>query len=68
MVGHSDISPQRKIDPGEKFPWKDLAKENIGLWHSCDASLLRKFRRVKILEKKNKEIFVKNLKKNWIFF
>ena len=27
IVGHSDISPLRKKDPGEKFPWKQLAKK-----------------------------------------
>ena len=30
ILGHSDISPDRKIDPGEKFPWKYLAKKKIG--------------------------------------
>jgi len=29
ILGHSDIAPYRKIDPGEKFPWKKLAK--VGL-------------------------------------
>ena len=32
IVGHSDIAPFRKPDPGKKFPWKTLAKEGIGLW------------------------------------
>ena len=33
IVGHSDISPLRKPDPGLAFPWKRLAKEGIGLWY-----------------------------------
>ncbi len=32
IVGHSDIAPDRKRDPGEKFPWAILAKAGIGLW------------------------------------
>lgn len=32
IVGHSDIAPDRKQDPGEKFPWKTLAGQGIGLW------------------------------------
>jgi N-acetylmuramoyl-L-alanine amidase len=32
VVAHSDIAPARKIDPGEKFPWKRLAAAGVGLW------------------------------------
>ena len=68
IVGHSDISPLRKVDPGEKFPWKHLAKKNIGIWHSYKPIILRKFRRIEISKKRNKIKFIKNLKKIGYFF
>ena len=61
IVGHSDISPLRKIDPGEKFPWNQLAKKNIGIWHDYRPNFLRKYRRMKTVTKQDKVKFVKNL-------
>lgn len=32
VVAHSDIAPGRKQDPGELFPWEQLAQDGVGLW------------------------------------
>jgi N-acetylmuramoyl-L-alanine amidase len=62
ILGHSDIAPARKKDPGEKFPWKYFAKLGIGKWHSLSKRILFEGRRKKISLIDEKKFF-KNLTK-----
>mgnify|MGYP001165551025 FL=1 len=56
IVGHSDIAPLRKQDPGEKFPWQKLQKNKIGIWYKKLQS-----KSVNLNDKKIKKLFFINL-------
>ena len=60
ILGHSDIAPERKKDPGEKFPWEYLSKNKIGLWHTLKKKELIENRRFKT-SRMEKESFFNNL-------
>jgi N-acetylmuramoyl-L-alanine amidase len=42
VVGHSDIAPERKADPGELFDWPRLALAGIGIWPPPDPAVSRR--------------------------
>ena len=60
ILGHSDVAPDRKKDPGEKFPWKYLSQNRVGLWHTVKKQELIKNRKLKT-NKTEKEFFFNNL-------
>ena len=60
ILGHSDISPERKKDPGEKFPWQYLSQNKVGLWHTIKTKDLIKNRKTKTT-KIDKKLFINNL-------
>ena len=63
ILGHSDISPGRKKDPGEKFPWKVLEKNKLSFWHNLNQKKIKKFRNKKLITKIDENLFLKNLHK-----
>ena len=62
VLGHSDIAPSRKKDPGEKFPWSLLAKEKLCLWHNLSLVKIKTYRNIKLNLKEEKYFFT-NLSK-----
>tara|TARA_B100001057_G_C22759786_1_gene915300 strand:+ start:595 stop:1335 length:741 start_codon:yes stop_codon:yes gene_type:complete len=61
ILGHSDISPNRKKDPGEKFPWHELGKNRLCLWHKLDLKKLKELRNVWLSSQAEETRFFKNL-------
>jgi len=57
ILGHSDISPDRKKDPGEKFPWSKLAQKNLCKWHKLKEHQIKRYRNLKILNSQYEEFF-----------
>ena len=58
ILGHSDIAPNRKKDPGEKFPWKELAKLKLAHWHKLDEKKLKQYRLKKIDSSDENKFFI----------
>ena len=60
VLGHSDVAPHRKKDPGENFPWYKLAVKNLCVWHNISKKIRIKNRKTKI-KPNEKKLFFNNL-------
>ena len=60
ILGHSDIAVQRKKDPGEKFPWEYLSKNEIGIWHTLNKQEQKKNRNLET-SREEENFFFNNL-------
>jgi len=58
VLGHSDIAPLRKKDPGEKFPWDFLSSKGVSIWYPKF-----KLKKKEIKSKAKRRIFFKNIHK-----
>ena len=58
ILGHSDIAPLRKLDPGEKFPWNFLSKKGVAIWYPKN-----KFKTYDTGSKNMRKIFFRNIYK-----
>ena len=67
LLGHSDIAINRKLDPGEKFPWKILSKQKLCRWHKIPSFKLKKLRKIKTSTEEKKRFFI-CIKKIGYFF
>jgi len=58
LVGHSDIAPRRKMDPGELFPWERLAQAGLGYW---PGHVARRRRSIRVFARGDRDEAVANV-------